>query len=153
MKTEGDIPDNYVNFYIQVDDLDDLQVSLDSAVAKGGQIGMPPTPIPEMGAYAIFADPAGNTIGILKEQVSKTYTKSKPIKNTEGVANMAECRGPLARTLVYKIEPSTKHRIRFEGSVGSTDKLPRTHCNASRKARPRIGAPADRRTLRCLLGI
>ena len=64
MKIEGDIPDNYVKFYIQVDD---LQVSLNSAVAKGGQIGMPPTPIPEMGAYAIFADPAGNTIGIFKE--------------------------------------------------------------------------------------
>ena len=57
MKTEGDMPDNYVNFYIQVDDLDDLQVSLDSAVAKGGQIVMSPTPIPEMGAYAIFCRP------------------------------------------------------------------------------------------------
>ncbi len=67
MKTEGDMPDNYVNFYIQVDDLDDLQVPLDSAMAKGSQIVMPPTPIPEMGAYAILADPAGNTIGIFTE--------------------------------------------------------------------------------------
>jgi hypothetical protein len=66
---------------------------------------------------------------------------------------MAECRGPLARTVVYKLKPGTKHRIRFEGSAGPTDKLSRTHCNASRKAKPRIGAPADRRTLRCLLGI
>jgi|GEM_PF-2231469 hypothetical protein len=66
---------------------------------------------------------------------------------------MTECRGPLARTVVYKLKPGTKHRIRFEGSAGPTDKLSRTHCNASRKAKPRIGAPADRRTLRCLLGI
>lgn len=63
METAGDMPENYLIFYVQVDD---LQASLDNAVALGGQAVMPPTPIPGIGAFAIFSDPAGNNIGIFK---------------------------------------------------------------------------------------
>ena len=63
MQTEGDMPESYVIFYVQVDD---LQASLDNAVALGGQAVMPPTDIPGVGAFAIFADPAGNNIGMFK---------------------------------------------------------------------------------------
>lgn len=63
MQTEGDMPPNYVIFYVQVDD---LQASLDSAVALGGTAVMPPAPIPGVGAFAIFADPEGNNIGMFK---------------------------------------------------------------------------------------
>jgi predicted enzyme related to lactoylglutathione lyase len=63
METAGDMPESYVIFYVQVED---LQASLDSAVALGGQAVMQPTPIPGVGSFAIFSDPAGNNIGIFK---------------------------------------------------------------------------------------
>ena len=46
MQTEGDMPPNYLTFYIEVDD---LQASLDKAVDLGGQAPMPPTHIPGIG--------------------------------------------------------------------------------------------------------
>ena len=63
MQTGEGMPDNYVIFYVQVDD---LQTSLDNAVALGGQTVVPPTPIPGMGAFAIFTDPEGNSIGMFQ---------------------------------------------------------------------------------------
>ncbi|MCI0439826.1 MAG: VOC family protein [Chloroflexi bacterium] len=53
----------YVTFYVQVDD---LQKYLDKAESLGGKALFPPTPIPGMGAFAMFGDPAGNTIGLFK---------------------------------------------------------------------------------------
>lgn len=61
-KAEGHAA-NYVTIYVQVDD---LQQSLDKAVELGGKVCVPPTPIPGMGAFAMFHDPAGNCIGIFK---------------------------------------------------------------------------------------
>lgn len=52
-----------VTFYVQVDD---LQAYLDKAERLGAKTLMPPTEIPDMVTFAMFADPAGNTIGILK---------------------------------------------------------------------------------------
>lgn len=63
METSGDMSPNYVVFYVQVDD---LQASLDNAVALGGQALVPPTPIPGIGEFAMFSDPAGNNIGMFK---------------------------------------------------------------------------------------
>ena len=54
---------NYLTFYIQVDD---LQASLDKAEALGGKTVVPPMPIPNVGAIALFQDPEGHTVGLFK---------------------------------------------------------------------------------------
>jgi uncharacterized protein len=58
----GHEPEHYTIFYVEVDD---IRASLDKAVALGGKIVVPPIKIPT-GTFAWFADPEGNTIGLLK---------------------------------------------------------------------------------------
>ncbi len=53
----------YVTIYIQVDNLED---SLKKAESLGGKTILPPTPIPGMGAFAWFADPDGNVVGMFR---------------------------------------------------------------------------------------
>lgn len=60
MQTQGGMP-SYVSVYVQVDD---LQRYLDKAASLGGKTLVPPTPIPGTGAFAMFADPDGNMIGL-----------------------------------------------------------------------------------------
>jgi len=55
--------DARVTIYAQVPD---LQATLDRAVAMGGKVLMQPTEIPGSVTFAMFADPAGNTMGIIK---------------------------------------------------------------------------------------
>src|SRR5262245_59787023 len=51
-----------VTIYMKVDD---LQAYLDKADKLGGKTLMPPTDLPgEFGRFALFADPAGHTIGL-----------------------------------------------------------------------------------------
>ncbi|HTP36157.1 MAG TPA: VOC family protein [Candidatus Acidoferrales bacterium] len=57
-------PFHYTMFYVEVED---VQAYLDKAVALGGKILVPPIKIPT-GTFAWFADPDGNTIGLLKPQ-------------------------------------------------------------------------------------
>lgn len=52
-----------VTFYVNVDD---LQAYLDKAERLGGKTVLPPTPIPNVGACAMFADLDGNVIGLFK---------------------------------------------------------------------------------------
>ena len=52
-----------VTVYAQVDD---LQATLDEVEKLGGKTVVPPTEIPDTVTFALFADPAGNTIGIIK---------------------------------------------------------------------------------------
>lgn len=52
-----------VTIYVQVPD---LQATLDRAVAMGGKVMMPPTEIPGIVTMAMFGDPAGNAIGLIK---------------------------------------------------------------------------------------
>ena len=52
-----------LTIYVQVPD---LQATLDQAVAKGGQVVMPPMEIPGVVSLAMFADPAGNVVGLIK---------------------------------------------------------------------------------------
>ena len=61
--TTSDMPvRSYVTFYVQVDD---IQVALDKLAGMGGNPTMPPVEIaPGMGHIAMFADPAGNSIGL-----------------------------------------------------------------------------------------
>jgi len=57
---EGKFPP-HITFYIQVDD---LQKYLDRAIELGGKMILPPTPIPDIGSFAMFADPDGNVLGL-----------------------------------------------------------------------------------------
>jgi predicted enzyme related to lactoylglutathione lyase len=52
-----------VTLYTQVDD---LQATLDKAVALGGKVAMPPTEIPGVVTFAMFEDPDGNIFGLTK---------------------------------------------------------------------------------------
>jgi predicted enzyme related to lactoylglutathione lyase len=56
-------PPNSLTIYVQVDD---LEASLDKVEKLGGKTVVPPTPIPNVGSFAMFSDPAGNTIGLFK---------------------------------------------------------------------------------------
>ncbi len=62
-QTDKDGMPPYVTFYVQVDD---LQAYLDKAKELGGKIMVPPTPIPNMGAFALFTDPEGQILGLFK---------------------------------------------------------------------------------------
>ena len=53
----------YVTFYVQVPD---LQAYLDKAEKLGGKTILPPTEIPNVVTIAMFQDPEGNSIGLLK---------------------------------------------------------------------------------------
>jgi predicted enzyme related to lactoylglutathione lyase len=57
-----------VTFYAEVTDLQD---TLNKAVSLGGTIVMPPMEIPNMVTMAMFRDPDGNTIGIVKGEEPK----------------------------------------------------------------------------------
>ena len=63
MQMQSDVPP-YLSFYVAVDD---LQKYLDKAASLGGRTVVGPTPIPGVGAFAMFADPEGNVVGILKQ--------------------------------------------------------------------------------------
>ncbi len=52
-----------VKIYIEVDD---LQAYLDKAEQLGGKTILPPTVIPDMVTFALFADPDGTLIGLVK---------------------------------------------------------------------------------------
>ena len=56
---------SHVAFYIEVDD---IQASLDKAVAAGGQVMMPVTVIPGAVTMAFFADPAGANVGLVASE-------------------------------------------------------------------------------------
>ncbi len=51
----------HATFYIEVDDLTEC---LTRAEGLGGRTLKPPTPIPGIGASAMFSDPEGNMIGL-----------------------------------------------------------------------------------------
>lgn len=44
--------------------MDDLQAYLDKPASLGGKTVVPPTPIPDVGAFALFHDPEGNLVGL-----------------------------------------------------------------------------------------
>lgn len=54
-----------VTFYVQVAD---LQAALDRAAQLGGAVTMPITQIPGGPTIAMFADPDGNPIGLIKAE-------------------------------------------------------------------------------------
>jgi len=56
--------DGHVTFYVEVDD---LQAALDSIERLGGKTVVPVTEM-EMVTFALFADPVGHVVGIVKSQ-------------------------------------------------------------------------------------
>ncbi|HHE46606.1 MAG TPA: VOC family protein [Bacteroidetes bacterium] len=60
---EGRFPP-YVTFYVQVDD---LEASTKKVEELGGKVIVPPTPIPDIGSFAMFSDLDGNVIGLWKK--------------------------------------------------------------------------------------
>ena len=61
---------SYLTFYIQVDDIDD---HLARIAAAGGSTLMPRTEIPGVVTFAMFQDPAGNTVGLVEEAVPSRF--------------------------------------------------------------------------------
>ena len=61
--------DPRVTIYIRVPD---LAAYLERVTQAGGRILMPATPVSETLTIALFADPAGNTIGMLTEKPAAT---------------------------------------------------------------------------------
>ena len=62
----GSSPDGgqgHVTFYIQTDDLD---ASLEKVKAAGGSTVTPPMEVPEGPSIALFADPEGHVVGLVK---------------------------------------------------------------------------------------
>lgn len=55
--------DGHVRIYVAVDDLD---AHLKKIEGLGGKTVMPPMEIPGMVTFALFADPEGNTVGLIK---------------------------------------------------------------------------------------
>ncbi len=64
-----------VTFYMEVSDLEE---TLNQAIGMGGSIVMPPTEIPNMVTFALFKDPEGNTLGLVKAQEMKKPARKKP---------------------------------------------------------------------------
>ena len=56
----------HVTFYVRVDD---LQSSLDKAESLGGKTIMLPTEVPDQVTFALFADPEGNMVGLVKGEM------------------------------------------------------------------------------------
>jgi hypothetical protein len=52
-----------VTFYVETDD---LQASLDKAEQLGGTTVVPPTDVPGGPSIALFSDPGGNVVGLVK---------------------------------------------------------------------------------------
>ena len=64
IQTARDIGDaGTTTIYLRVDD---LQGTLDQAVALGGDVLVPPTPLPgDYGSFAMFSDPDGRAVGLM----------------------------------------------------------------------------------------
>ena len=48
---------------------DDVTATLQKIKAAGGTVVLPETDIPNTGKYGLFRDPAGNLVGLFKEQM------------------------------------------------------------------------------------
>jgi len=55
--------DGHLTFYVGVDD---LQAALDKAESLGGKTVTPPMEIPNVVTFAMFTDPEGHLVGLVK---------------------------------------------------------------------------------------
>ncbi len=65
----------FVTFYVQVED---PQAVLDKAVSLGAKVVAPVTVVPDMVTFALFSDPDGCTVGLVKGSQSLPERKPKP---------------------------------------------------------------------------
>jgi uncharacterized protein len=70
----------HVTFYASVPD---PQTTLDEAVSMGGAVVLPVTEIPGMVTYALFTDPDGNRVGIVKDQPMPEAKPKKRVKKAK----------------------------------------------------------------------
>jgi predicted enzyme related to lactoylglutathione lyase len=54
----------YLTMYVSVED---LAATLKRVESLGGKTVVPPTPIPNVGAFALFLDPEGHCVGLFKK--------------------------------------------------------------------------------------
>ena len=59
----GQNGDSHVTFYVEVDD---LEAALEKVASLGGSTVMPPMDAPDGPTFALFNDPEGHTIGLVK---------------------------------------------------------------------------------------
>jgi uncharacterized protein len=64
MKRPPEAPHAAMNVYFMVQDIAD---TLGKVTKAGGSVIVPKTPIPNVGSFAIFADPDGITVGIFQQ--------------------------------------------------------------------------------------
>ncbi len=57
---------NYLTVYVEVHSIDDHLAEIEAA---GGTTVMPRTEIPDTVTFAMFADPAGNVVGLVETEV------------------------------------------------------------------------------------
>jgi uncharacterized protein len=82
--------EGYVAIYAEVPD---PQATLDLAVSLGGTVIVPVTEIPNMVTFALFADPDGNKMGIVKampEPPKRAATKKAPARKKAAPARTAK---------------------------------------------------------------
>jgi hypothetical protein len=72
LKTSTRAPMAGLNTYFEVSD---LRLTLRNVVELGGKILVPPTEIPSMGSYAMFADPVGVAVGVLEPLKNQAATR------------------------------------------------------------------------------
>jgi len=65
----------FATFYVQVED---PQAILDKAVSLGANVIVPVTVVPEMATFALFSDPDGCVVGLVKGPESMPERKPKP---------------------------------------------------------------------------
>ena len=63
MQRPPEAPGVALNLYFQVED---IETTLATVMESGGRVVVPKTPIPNVGAFAIFLDPEGIGVGIFQ---------------------------------------------------------------------------------------
>ncbi len=84
----------HVTFYAEVPD---PQATLDKAASLGGSVVVPVTEIPGMVTYALFTDPDGNRIGIVKSEASAQQVAPKKRKTEARAKKVAAKKGGKAK--------------------------------------------------------
>ena len=74
-----------VTFYVEVDN---PQTYLEKALSMGASVVLPVTEMPNMATYALFSDPEGNVVGLVKTaqppKVARPKRGSRPKKAPRG---------------------------------------------------------------------
>jgi len=80
-QSDPNMPGYSVTFYVSVDD---PQAVLDKVQSMGGRTVVPVTEIPQMVTFALFTDPDGNTVGLVKSvpPPKKASKRKKAAKRT-----------------------------------------------------------------------